>query len=52
MLMIWVSVYRDLRMGNLLCAHYEKIPLLGTAVFRGDYLFFGDKHLFEGRMFE
>jgi len=30
-------VNRDFFMGNLLELGYEKIPLLATALFRGDY---------------
>lgn len=33
--MIWLSVYRDFFMRNLLRSHVEKIPLLGTTIFRG-----------------
>src|SRR5690554_1785893 len=35
--MIWLSVYREFFMQNLLRIHYEKIVLLSTATFRGDY---------------
>ena len=37
MLMVWLSLYLDLPMGILRCARYERIPLLDTASFRGDY---------------
>ena len=37
MLMVWLWLYLDLPMGILRCARYERIPLLDTASFRGDY---------------
>ena len=34
---IWLSLYRDFFMQNLLLRYYEKILLLKSAIFRGDY---------------
>jgi hypothetical protein len=34
---IWLSVKRDVFMQNLLRLDYEKILLLTSAIFRGDY---------------
>jgi hypothetical protein len=35
---IWLSLYRDFFMQNLLLLYYEKIILLMSAIYRGDYL--------------
>lgn len=38
--MIWLSVKRDVFIANLLRLDYEKILLMNTALFRGDYQVF------------